>query len=208
MKLIGAGFGRTGTMSIKAALEMLGYGPCYHMIEVLDRQKNPDHLQRWDAAGQGQPVDWVHLFQDYQSTVGWPAAAFYRELMAAFPQAKVLLSVRDPDRWHESAMSTIFRPLEIEGVDMERFRRMTDNIIFKGTFQGQHTDHDRAVAVFQHHIEQVKQTVPPERLLVFDVREGWEPLCRFLEVPVPQAPFPKHNTTADFQAGLDVPAKG
>lgn len=200
MKLIGAGFGRTGTKSLKIALEMLGYGPCYHMVEVFDREKNPDHLRIWDELGRGKPVDWQSLFQNYQSTVDWPACTYYRELMTAFPQAKVLLSVRDPERWHESAMSTIFN-LHLNRTDIdETFQRMVNNIVFEKTFQQRQTDRDYAISIFLRHIEEVKRDVPPEKLLVYNIREGWEPLCRFLDAPVPEVPFPKENTTEEFQA--------
>ena len=204
MKLIGAGFGRTGTKSLKTALEQIGYGPCYHMAEVFNQDKNPDHLYRWHDISQGKSVDWQDLFHAYQATVDWPAATFYRELMAVFPEAKVLLSVRDPDRWYQSAMSTIFVRHDISGVDMTVFRQMTDNIIFNGTFQGRYNDRNYAISVFLNHIEQVKQTVPGDRLLVYDVRQGWEPLCRFLEIPVPETPFPRENTTEDWNERFNI----
>lgn len=199
MKLIGAGFGRTGTMSLKVALEILGYGPCYHMMEVFNHQKNPNHLKIWDEAGQGKPVNWQELFKNYQSAVDWPASAFYRELMDVFPSAKVLLSVRDPQSWYESAMATIFRPHKnVNEAEIKTFERMTNNIIFKGIFQGRQTEREYAISVFLNNIEQVKQDVPPERLLVYEVRQGWEPLCQFLQVSVPDVPFPKTNSTEDF----------
>lgn len=105
MKVIGAGFGRTGTMSLKAALEELGYGPCYHMTDVFE---HPEHIRMWEAATRGEPVDWDELFAGYQATVDWPGAAFYRELMEVFPDAKVLLSLRDPEKWYESTRNTIY----------------------------------------------------------------------------------------------------
>lgn len=200
MKLIGAGFGRTGTKSLQTALEQLGYGPCYHMIEVLNREKNPDHLYIWDEAGQGKDINWKSLFQNYQSTVDWPASAFYQELMKAFPDAKVLLSVRDPEAWHKSAMSTIFSGTGIVKDEAEIFQRMVGNIILGKVFHGDYTDKQQAISVFLKHIEQVKQIVPSEKLLVYDVREGWEPLCHFLNVPIPNTLFPRENSTEDFQA--------
>lgn len=205
MLLIGAGFGRTGTKSLKTALEILGYGPCYHMIEVLEQQKNPDHLRIWDEAGQGKPVDWTRLFQNYQATVDWPGAAFYQQLLDVFPSAKVLLSVRDPQRWYESAIATIFRPRPINSLDDETFQRMVTNIILTGTFQGRFSDRDYAISVFVRHIEQVKRVVPSEQLLVYDVRSGWEPLCHFLHVPLPNLSFPKENSTQEWQEKFGIP---
>jgi hypothetical protein len=105
MKVIGAGFGRTGTMSLKVALEELGFGPCYHMIELFE---HPEHVERWEAAVGGEPVDWEELFSGYQVTVDWPGAAFYKELSERYPEARVILTVRDPERWYESAWNTIF----------------------------------------------------------------------------------------------------
>ncbi len=196
MKLIGAGFGRTGTLSLKLALEIVGFGPCYHMREVFNTDKNPDHLDLWDAVGRGEKINWQDLFQDYQATVDWPAATFYQELLVCYPQAKVLLSVRDPEKWYQSVQDTIFslgRPPDTQ------FQRMVDNIIWNGTFAGRFTDKAYAIEVFQRHIQEVQQHVPPDRLLIYTVPEGWTPLCSFLGVPVPDQPFPRVNDTASFQ---------
>lgn len=106
LKIIGAGVGRTGTLSLKVALEELGYGPCYHMSELL---KTPQHLALWEAASRDEPIDWNAIFASYQSAVDWPVCSFYEELMQAYPQAKVILTVRDPESWYESASSTIFQ---------------------------------------------------------------------------------------------------
>jgi hypothetical protein len=205
MRLIGAGFGRTGTKSLQAALEELGLKPCYHMTEVF---QNPTHMELWTDAAEGRPVDWKRLFQGYEATVDWPACAFYKELMEAFPDAKVLLSVRDPEKWYESAFNTIygiahrfpFSVLKHVIPAARRMSRMVNGIIWKGTFQGRFEDKQYAIEVFNKHIEDVKKHVPADRLLVYEVKEGWEPLCRFLGVPVPQdKPFPRLNDTADFQ---------
>ncbi len=205
IKLIGAGFGRTGTTSIKAALEELGIGQCYHMIEVL---KHPSHVQFWNEAIDGKPRDWRKFLANYGAIVDWPGCTFYQELMAAYPDAKVLLTVRDPEKWYESTDNTIYRLPRTPAARVLRFlvphpRRffaMNDRLIWQGTFGGQFEDRQRAIAVFQAQIEAVKQVVPPERLLVYDVREGWEPLCNFLGVPVPQGkPFPRLNDTASMQ---------
>ena len=206
LKVIGAGFGRTGTKSLQAALEQLGFAPCYHMTEVI---KNSDDVDLWYAASCGEPVQWERIFKDYQATVDWPGCTFYRELMQAYPQAKVVLSVRDPQRWYESAYETIYKapqqPLFMLIGSLvsrvRRMRRMAYSVIWDGTFDGQFEDQAHAIRVFNEHIEAVKRTVPAERLLVYSVKEGWEPLCAFLDVPVPATAFPHLN---DRQAIKDV----
>jgi Sulfotransferase domain len=205
IKVIGAGFGRTGTSSLKDALEELGFHKCYHMREIIDQ---PQHAKIWRAAAKGKPVDWDALFQGYQATVDWPGCTFYRELMQRYPDAKVLLSVRDPERWHASAMNTIYwirqnsllAQLRRFMPGMRDITIMLDDIVWDGTFHDRFADKPYAMAVFRQHNEEVKRVVPPERLLVYDVKDGWEPLCRFLGVPVPSdRPFPHTNDTAAFQ---------
>ncbi|HEX6289914.1 MAG TPA: sulfotransferase [Herpetosiphonaceae bacterium] len=203
IKVIGAGFGRTGTSSLQAALEQLGFGKCYHMREVF---VHPEHPWMWLAATEGRPVNWDALFAGYQATVDWPGCTFYRQLMAHYPDAKVLLSVRDPAKWYTSALNTIYsshRP----SLENWLFRlnprtrhkwRMINNI-WKATFHGRFEDQAYAIDVFKRHNAEVQRAVPAERLLVYDVKQGWEPLCRFLGVPVPDTPFPHLNDTAEFQ---------
>ncbi|MCB0009223.1 MAG: hypothetical protein KDE04_22315 [Anaerolineales bacterium] len=196
MQLIGAGFGRTGTSSLKVALEMIGFGPCYHMQEVI---KHPGHVGPWLRAGRGESVDFAALLAGYQAGVDYPVANFYRELMATFPEAKVLLSVRDPQAWYDSTLETIYQmhflPRWFRRVNplFDRFLAMVELIVWDGLFEGRFEEKERALAIFADHVAEVKTTVPPEKLLVFDVREGWEPLCAFLEVPVPDQPFPHVN---------------
>ena len=93
-------------MSLKAALETLGFGPCYHMIEVFE---HPEHAGFWQAAWRGEPVDWDGLLGGYEAAVDWPACTFYEELLQRYPDARVLLSVRDPERWYESTRDTIYQ---------------------------------------------------------------------------------------------------
>jgi hypothetical protein len=210
MKVIGAGFGRTGTTSLKVALADLGLGPCYHMKELI---ANPQHAHFWTAALDGAQVDWKAFFADYQSTVDWPGCHFYRQLMAEYPDAKVLLSVRDPEAWYESCRNTIFKITQVFPVALARKLmpwlpfaapgRIASRMIWQQTFDNRFADKAYALEVFHRHIEEVKQYVKPERLLVFDVKEGWEPLCRFLEVPVPKdKPFPRLNDTQEFQQNI------
>ncbi len=205
LQVISAGFGRTGTTSLKAALEKLGFSRCYHMMEVFGR---PDHIPLWLDANEGKPVDWEGLFSGYQAAVDWPSCTFYRELMQSYPEAKVVLSVRDPERWYESALNTVYtmkrqRPpaswLFAAIPQVRRFVRMVDTVVWRGTFGGRFEDKAYAIGVFNAHIEEVKRTVPPEKLLIFDVKEGWKPLCAFLGVPVPEEPFPHLNDRADFR---------
>lgn len=204
LRLIGAGFGRTGTASLKAALEQLGFDKCYHMQEVFG---HPEHVSLWQAAVDGKAVDWETLFDGYQATVDWPGCTFYKELMACYPEAKVLLNVRDPEAWYKSATDTIYRrsqmgfpkslvPLFVPR--LRRFIRMVNSLIWKKTFDGRFADKAYALSVFEGHIAEVKRTVPEDKLLVYEVKQGWEPLCAFLDVPVPDAPFPRLNDSAAF----------
>ena len=174
MDVIGAGFGRTGTLSLKVALESLGFGPCYHMVEVFE---HPQHVSLWQAAAEGRLADWEALFAGYRASVDWPACRFYADLMAAYPGAKVLLTVRDPDRWYESVRETIYwttsgRPEQAPPPDMQPFVHMVDTLIWQGTFGGAFEDKQRAIAVFEAHNREVQAGVPRERLLVFHVAEG------------------------------------
>jgi hypothetical protein len=195
MQVIGAGFGRTGTMSLKVALEELGFGPCYHMIEVFE---HPEHVPLWEAAAQGEPVDWEELLAGYQSTVDWPGCTFYKDLMKVYPEAKVLLNVRDPDKWYESARNTIYATVNIP--DPPPGRRMVDKLVWKQTFDGNFENRQHAIEVFERHNEEVKKHVPSERLLIYEVKEGWEPLCEFLGVVAPRdKPFPRLNDTESFK---------
>ncbi len=203
LKVIGAGFGRTGTSSLQVALEQLGFGKCYHMREVFVHR---EHAPLWYAASQGQPVDWDVLFAGYQSTVDWPGCTFYQELMRHYPDAKVLLSVREPDKWYASALNTIYSSHKPSLANWlfrlnprNRYWRGLIDTIWKTTFHGRFGDQAYAVEVFKRHSAEVQRVVPAERLLVYNVKEGWEPLCRFLDVPVPATPFPHLNDTAEFQ---------
>ena len=202
---------------MKAALERLGFDPCYHMTEVF---AHPDHADFWVAAWRGEPADWDEVLGDYEATLDWPACTFYEELMEQHPDAKVLLSVRDPERWYESTRGTIYELTKlIEGSTISRVifglvglvvfggftgRRssLANDLIWEGTFDGRFEDKAYAIEVFERHNEEVKRHVPPERLLVYEVKEGWGPLCEFLDVPEPDEPFPRLNDTAQMQRGM------
>lgn len=201
LSIIGAGFGRTGTLSLKAALEMLGYGPCYHMIEVF---AHPEHIELWNAAEAGE-FHWDEIFAGFHAAVDWPACGFWQPLLKHYPDAKVILTLRDPDRWYESALKTIYsvthRQLSADALPiMQAQQAMTAKLIWEGTFGGRFADRDHAIAIFNAHNETVKATVPADRLLVFEARQGWEPLCAFLDCAIPDTPFPNVNSTEEFIA--------
>jgi len=204
MQVIGAGLGRTGTLSLKTALEELGFGPCYHMQEVVLR--HPEHVATWLDALHGRPVDWKTFFKPYQATVDYPGCNYYQELMAVYPEAKVILTVRDPEKWYESAYHTIYAiskviPSWLKYLNPQRAKlsKMINEQIWQRQFSN-FENRTQSIATFNQYNEAVKQYVPPERLLVFEVKQGWEPLCQFLGVPVPKdKPFPHLNDTAEFR---------
>ena len=211
MKVIGAGFGRTGTLSQKAALEQLGFGPSFHMIDVARR---PELLPGWQAAVDGDEVDWHALLEGWESTVDWPACTYWAQIWEAFPEAKVLLSVRDPEAWYASCAKSIHASAqaaakgELEGGSVEvspDAMRMINGLIWDGTFQGRFDDKQFAIDTYLAHNEDVKSRVPADRLLVYEVKEGWEPLCEFLEVPVPDGPMPHLNDATSFRAMVGLP---
>jgi hypothetical protein len=199
LAVIGAGYGRTGTYSLKAALERLGFGPCHHMIELF---RHPEQIPAWNQAVNGAPADWDTLLAGYRSGVDWPTCHFWRELADRYPSAKVVLTVRDPHQWYQSARATAFRYLDepppkndpTAGAQWKLVRKM----ILEQTFGGSTADEELAIAVFERHNEEVKRAIPDERLLVYEVSQGWKPLCGFLGVPIPDEPFPRVNMTEEF----------
>ena len=193
LKVVGSGLGRTGTKSLQTALNMLGVGPCHHMVEVF---AHPESVPLWIEAGAGRP-DWDKIFDGYGAMVDYPGARYWRELAAFYPEAKVLHSVRDPDRWFDSTQATIFAPGSPVTTDGP-LSPFFDS--FAGDIRG-HL-HDRAFMVdhFRRHSEAVIQAIPPERLLVYEAGQGWGPLCAFLGVPIPDAPYPSENSRAEFIA--------
>ncbi len=207
LELIGAGLGRTGTLSLKVALERIGYGPCYHMIEVLTA---PERGRHWLEQTQGGCHDWDAIFQGFRATVDWPAAAFWRELVERAPDAKVLLSLRDADRWYDSVMNTIYKAMTQEPPErapetLHDFHAMVYALIFERTFEGRLKDRDHAKRIFEEHNQAVIDAIPASRLLVYQPGDGWEPICRFLEVPVPDEDFPHLNDTAWYRARMGLP---
>ncbi|USG62764.1 hypothetical protein NBZ79_07205 [Sneathiella marina] len=197
LSIIGAGFGRTGTDSLKTALEMLGVGKCYHMHEVMLRQ---DRVDNWRAIARGETPDWDMIFQGYGATVDWPAAFYWRELSAYFPDAKILLSVRDAGRWYDSMEKTIFTTLrKTKDLESLGLRLIRDKV-----FAGNIDDRDHVIDSYQRNIADVQATFPPERLLTYETGSGWDPICKFLDVPVPEDAYPHKNQSNEFHQKIDT----
>jgi Sulfotransferase domain len=198
LDVIGAGFGRTGTLSLKSALERLGFGPCHHMVELAE---STEQVSLWKRLADGETPDWDAVFRAYRSTADWPSVRFWRQITDHFPQAKVVLTVRDPQRWYESVAQSIYLaaagPAPAEPA-MARMREVVRGLLWDGEFDGRFEDRDYAIEVFNSHNEAVRREISPDRLLVFEVGQGWEPLCAFLGVPVPDEPFPRTNDRQEF----------
>lgn len=212
LEIIGPGFGRTGTNSLKLALEHLGFGPCHHMFEIFN---NPELLADWQAAARGERVDWNKVFSGYRSQVDWPGARYWRELVQWFPDAKVILSVRDPDEWFDSVQATIAPVMLAHGTHpsphLNAIAEMAYQTVVAQVFNGRISDRQYAMRIFKEHIAEVQRTVASDRLLVFDTKQGWAPLCDFLRVEMPMIPFPRTNTSKEFvelKQGLDDTSVG
>lgn len=205
LEIIGPGFGRTGTSSLKIALEHLGFGPAHHMFEVRD---NPELLPLWEAAARGDAVNWDEAFRGYRSQVDWPGARYWRELAEFYPEAKVILTVRDPDEWFDSVQATIAPFLASRGKNeaahIDAIAEMAHRLIADGIFDDRMSDRAHATALFRAHVAEVQATIPAARLLTFDVRQGWEPLCDFLECPIPAISFPRLNSSKQFVDGWEA----
>ncbi len=203
LRVIGAGFGRTGTLSLKRALDELGFGPTYHMEEVF---KHPSHIAKWCSYASSGTAAWDELFGRYRSGVDFPVSCAWRELAEFYPDAKVVLTVRDPDTWWASTSSTIFGARDMFPAWMRRvvpitarYLDMNERLVWDGIFEGRFTDRDYAIAVFERHVADVRTAISPERLLIFNVAEGWGPLCEFLEVAEPSHPFPRLNDATSIR---------
>jgi hypothetical protein len=193
LKVIGAGYGRTATLSLKLALEQIGFGPCYHMTEVFLK---PESAGLWIQAANGNP-DWEAIFKDFAATVDFPGCTFWRQLSEYYPQAKVLLSVRDPQKWFESTQETIFSERGIDMVLKTPMKPFLEKVVWN-LFGDRIHDRDFLVDAFNKHNAEVQRSIPKERLLVYEASQGWEPLCKFLGVPVPAAPFPRVNSREEM----------
>lgn len=197
LAVIGAGVGRTGTYSLKLALERLGFGPCHHMEEVLKHA--PVQVPLWTAAAAGKP-DWKAIFEGYASAVDWPTASFWPELSEVYPEAKFILTTREPERWEASFSATI--QTLMQGADdapepMRDWFAMATPVLAKAGFEA-HASRNATLAAFRLHDATVRARIPPERLLVYEVKQGWGPLCDFLGVDVPDEDFPRTNDREEF----------
>ena len=209
LEIIGAGFGRTGTLSLKFALEELGFDRCYHMME---RPQVAHHIGSWRQAAAGKNVDWHLLFQGYKAAVDWPSCNYWREQLRAFPEAKIILTKRDPDSWYESVMNTIW-PASVKGRELARSNvnldkvsqdrsSMVFEVIWDGIFEGRMSEKDFVIDKYERHNQAVIDEVPSSKLLIYEPGEGWEPLCRFLECSQPSMDYPNVNSTEEFSSRM------
>ena len=195
MHVIGAGFGRTGTASLKNALERLLGGPCYHMTTLISR---PDHVQAWaDFAAGRRPMNWHQLLAGHVAAVDFPVCIYYRQLLEVFPEARVVLTLRDPNKWWNSfsrLLTTVNRVRWMRHLSprLRLLVEFADIIITRNTFDSR-LEREHCIHIFERHNAAVRALVPAERLLAFDIADGWEPLCAFLQLPVPAEPFPHEH---------------
>ena len=201
LQIVGAGVGRTGTHSLKIALEQLLGGTCHHMIEVFGR---PDQIAGFTAAVDGEPVDWSALLADFTAMVDFPGSLFWREIAAANPDAPILLSTRDAEGWYRSASNTIFLAFDhlppelapwLDAVKRGLHDRFSDDL----------ENEDAMIAAYERHNAEVRAEVPADRLIDWTPSDGWDPICAALGVPVPDEPFPVTNTTKEFREMLGAP---
>lgn len=194
LEVIGAGLGRTGTLSLKLALEQLGFGPCYHMMEITrGGTEGAARAAQWDAITAGDPPDWDAVFAGHRATVDWPACNYWRELRGRWPAAKVILSLRhDAEAWFRSTQATIFNPALPRPPFIAR--------LLAAKVGPDLADREHVIAAYEAHNAEVMREVPADELLVMTPEDGWERLCAFLGVRVPDKPYPSTNSTEQFQA--------
>ncbi len=215
LKVIGTGNGRTGTLSLKSALDELGFGKCFHMYELIEHV--PERVKYFEQAERGEAVNWDELFDGYNSAVDFPVIRYYKQVMAKYPDAKIIHTTRDPESWYKSFSETILYATQ---PDFKRILKMMIRLPFSSTlrkkmrvlkFNGamirnmigkNFNDKQAAITMFNLHNQDVLATVPKDRMLIYDVKQGWEPLCKFLDVPVPNTPFPNTNSTHEFLNNL------
>lgn len=200
LQIVGAGVGRTGTHSLKVALEQLLDGRCHHMVEVFSSE---EQKAGWTQAVDGGPVDWTSLLADYVAIVDWPGGSFWPELTAAYPDALVLLSVRPPEDWYRSATNTIFVGIEQTASGGDPWMQALVRL-FGARFSDRFDDPQAMMDAFVRHNDAVRAAVPDDRLLEWTPGDGWEPICERLGVPVPDESFPVTNTTEDFRSMLGL----
>ncbi len=197
IKVFSAGFGRTGTLSLKLALEEIGFGPCHHMKEVLEN--GAVQVPLWSSAADGK-ADLTAIYKGYNSAVDWPTAAFWREVAATYPDAQVILSTRSAESWYASFSETILASLmakESWPPPAVPWLTMVSKVVIERSLGGR-TDKDGVIAAFHAQEAAVKAEIPASRLLIHQAKDGWEPLCAFLGVPVPATPYPRTNSKEEF----------
>ena len=219
MKMIGVGFGRSGTMSLKAALEELGADPCFHMIDLIMGENKERDLAYWVKIADREPVDWHEVFEPWEATVDWPACSRWEELVEAFPDVPVLLNYRDFDGFYESCKNTILAVKEAamaghipedeanRDLPAPELWETIEKIIWQGDFQGRFHDKDWMRQMYADRIETIKASVPSDRLILWELGvDGWEPLAEALGVEVPNTPFPHLHDTNEFRTEFGLPA--
>lgn len=220
LKVIGTGLGRTGTHSLKLALEQLGFGKCYHMVELFQQ---PERLKYFKKAEKGEKVNWDELFDGYNAAVDYPVARYYRQITEFYPEAKVVHTLRDPEEWYESASATIFwasKPYSLKILKLavhlpfsSEARRRIPVLLYNRKLSDREfgkdlKDKTTVIKRYNDHYKEVVSIIPKERLLLFDPKDGWEPLCRFLKVPVPSEPYPRSNTRKEFLQRVEIIGSG
>lgn len=201
LSVIGVGYPRTATLSLKLALEQLGFGPCHHMSEVF---KHAERWDQWIRATAGEYGDWEEVFDGYKSTADAPGCFFFEQLVAYYPEAKFILTVRPSDSWYASASETVLSEsvmARVSGTPAERFLRGA----FLDRYEGRHADKTYMIDAYETHNAEVRRVVPKERLLVNSPGDGWESICDFLQVPVPATPFPRVNERAQWVRKMSQP---
>lgn len=200
LQVICAGWSRTGTFSLKRALERLGVGPCYHMHEFF---AHPEHIPIWEGAARGAETDWDRVFDGYAAASDAPACMFWKALSEQYPEAKVVLTVRDPREWYQSMAETVVDVMRNPSkVSDERARSVlltASRLVLDGFFGGRFDDAEEAIGRYHAHCADVRGTLDPGRLLIYEVSQGWQPLCSFLGLPVPTEPFPNTNARGAFR---------
>jgi hypothetical protein len=211
IKVLNLSLGRTGTMSLKHALEDLGLDKCYHFSDMFI---HPEHTELWRRYAKGEPIDWEALFEGYQSSVYWSTSYDYQSLLDRYPDMKFILTVREFNAWYKSTFNTVYSlnrltlsrsiGLRVKGIfnpdliKLYKIWKLQEELLWQKTFKGRFHDKDFAIQQFKNHIENVKKNIPAERLLVYEIKQGWQPLCDFLEIPIPDTDFPRVNDTESF----------
>lgn len=201
LRVVGAGVGRTGTHSLKLALEQLLGGPCHHMVEILG---DASQIPAWIDAIDGRPVDWTAMLANYRSIVDWPGGAFWRELAGVFPDALIVLSVRDPESWYRSASDTIFLSFAHMPPPLAPWMQAVHKLL-EERFCTEFDNPTAMMDAFVRHNDAVRREAPASRLLEWQPADGWEPICERLGVAVPSEPFPVTNTTDEFRTMIGMP---